>query len=121
MSPRSTPPSRADLPGSDPYGAHRSLTPAGALPQQAWRLDNDFTRLFHGETLLGVETLNVDAASFAQMEAAAAQAGATGDGLDSEIAHMVLRTVADRGKQHNPVTGSGGMLLGRVLQVGAGR
>ena len=25
--------------------------------------------------------------------------------------------IAERGKQHNPVTGSGGMLLGRVLQV----
>jgi L-erythro-3,5-diaminohexanoate dehydrogenase len=28
--------------------------------------------------------------------------------------------VRDRGKQHNPVTGSGGMLLGRVAWVGAG-
>ena len=34
---------------------------------------------------------------------------------------MVLRTVAERGKQHNPVTGSGGMLLGRVVQVAPGR
>ncbi len=33
----------------------------------------------------------------------------------------VLRTVADRGKQHNPVTGSGGMLLGKVLQIAPGR
>jgi L-erythro-3,5-diaminohexanoate dehydrogenase len=55
--------------------------------------------------LLAVETLNIDAASFAQI----AEGG--------DPAHMVLRTVADRGKQHNPVTGSGGMLLGRVIQV----
>ncbi|HEY8041887.1 MAG TPA: L-erythro-3,5-diaminohexanoate dehydrogenase [Polyangiaceae bacterium] len=59
--------------------------------------------------LLAVETLNVDAASFVQME----QAG--------DVAHIVLRTVADRGKQHNPVTGSGGMLLGRVVQIAPGR
>ena len=39
----------------------------------------------------------------------------------SDPAHIVLRTVAERGKQHNPVTGSGGMLLGRVLQVAPGR
>jgi L-erythro-3,5-diaminohexanoate dehydrogenase len=102
----------------DAFGAHRSLEPAGALPQQAWRLDNDFTRLFQGETLLEVATLNVDAASFVQMERAAAESGAD---VDGEVAHMVLRTVADRGKQHNPATGSGGMLLGSVVQVGAGR
>jgi L-erythro-3,5-diaminohexanoate dehydrogenase len=68
-------------------------------------LDNDFTRLFAGEVLLAVETLNIDAASFTQME------------KEGDPSHIVLRTVADRGKQHNPVTGSGGMLLGRVLQV----
>jgi L-erythro-3,5-diaminohexanoate dehydrogenase len=72
-------------------------------------VDNDFSRLFEGEVLLGVETLNVDAASFTQME------------KDGDVTATVLRTVADRGKQHNPVTGSGGMLLGRVLQIAPGR
>ena len=72
-----------------------------------------------------METLNVDAASFGQMEQAARLAG-TGlqephADVGRDVAHMVVRTVADRGKQHNPVTGSGGMLLGRVVQVEAGR
>ena len=62
-------------PGGDAYGTHRALEPPGALPQPAWRLDNDFTRLFRGEMLVAVETLNIDAASFAQMEEAARQAG----------------------------------------------
>jgi L-erythro-3,5-diaminohexanoate dehydrogenase len=74
-------------------------------------VDNDFSRLFEGEVLLGVETLNVDAASFTQMEKEGA----------GDVTATVLRTVADRGKQHNPVTGSGGMLLGRVLQIAPGR
>jgi L-erythro-3,5-diaminohexanoate dehydrogenase len=73
------------------------------------RVDNGFSRLFQGEVLLAVETLNIDAASFTQME------------KEGDPAHIVLRTVADRGKQHNPVTGSGGMLLGRVLQIAPGR
>src|ERR1700722_18063164 len=106
MSPREQHPDRVVLPGGDPHGTHRAIDPPGALPQQAWRLDNDFTRLFQGETLIAVETVNVDAASFAQMEAAAVEAGATGEGVDREVAHIVLRTVGDRGKQHNPVTGS---------------
>jgi L-erythro-3,5-diaminohexanoate dehydrogenase len=88
-------------------------------------LDNDFARLFVGELLLGVETLNIDAASFRQMEDAAGQkighldrpelAGLSAE--DAAVAAQVLATVDARGKQHNPVTGSGGMLLGRVLQV----
>ncbi|HLK38156.1 MAG TPA: hypothetical protein VKU41_15445, partial [Polyangiaceae bacterium] len=100
--------------GGDRYGTHRSVDPRGALPQPAWRLDNDFSRLFEGEVLVAVETLNVDAASFAQMEGAARQVDPD---VGVGIAHIVLRTVGERGKQHNPATGSGGMLLGRVLQV----
>ncbi len=89
-------------------------------------MDNDFTRLFQGEGLVAVETLNIDAASFAQMEEAARKTGAgEGEGeresVERELAHIIIRTVADRGKQHNPVTDSGGMFLGRVLQVAAGR
>lgn len=109
--------------GGDPYGTHRVIAPAGALPQPAWQLDNDFSRLFSGETLVAVDALNLDAASFVQIEASAREAmvaaGAAGAGEDrlwEEIAHIVLRTVAERGKQHNPVTGSGGMLVGRTLQ-----
>jgi L-erythro-3,5-diaminohexanoate dehydrogenase len=92
-----------------PFGSNRSLEPASSLPQPAWRLDNDFSKLYPGEMLVAVETLNVDAASFRQME----EASGSADG----VAALVLQTVRDRGKQHNPKTGSGGMLLGRVLQI----
>jgi L-erythro-3,5-diaminohexanoate dehydrogenase len=107
--------------GGDPYGSHRVVDPRGALPQPAQRLDADFSRLFDGETLLAVETLNIDAASFVQMESAARSAGSDEASVDAHIVQTVLATVAARGKQHNPVTGSGGMLLGRVLQATGGR
>lgn len=95
-------------PGGEPLGTHRSLEPRGALPQPAARLDNDFTGLFDGELLVHVDTLNIDAASFRQMEEVS---GGTDEGVRAEV----QKTVAARGKQHNPVTGSGGMLLGRVV------
>ncbi len=95
----------------DPLGVHRVLEPKGALPQPAWRLDNDVKRRFETEVHVAVETLNIDAASFRQMEAASR-------GSDAGIAELVRQTVETRGKQHNPVTGSGGMLLGRVAWVG---
>ncbi len=95
----------------DPFGSHRVLEPSGALPQPAWRLDNDPGRRFETEIHVAVETLNIDAASFRQLEAASG-------GNDERIAELVRKTVEERGKQHNPVTGSGGMLIGRVTWVG---
>jgi L-erythro-3,5-diaminohexanoate dehydrogenase len=77
-------------------------------------VDNDFSRLFAGELLISVDTLNIDAASFRQMEEAGAAAA---EPPAAALERLVGHTVATRGKQHNPVTGSGGMLLGRVRQV----
>jgi L-erythro-3,5-diaminohexanoate dehydrogenase len=104
---------------ADPFGSHRALEPPGSLPQPAQRLDNDFSRLFDGEMLVAVETLNIDAASFRQMEDVAGKDGSSD--VSAGVAAQVLHTVHARGKQHNPVTGSGGMLLGRVLQRAGGR
>jgi len=100
-----------ERPGA-PFGTHRVLEPRGLLPQPAHRLDNRFDVLWDNEIVVDVETLNIDAASFRQMEAAAA-------GDPPGIADLVRRTVDERGKQHNPVTNSGGMLLGVVRHVGS--
>src|SRR6478672_6731775 len=89
------------------FGTHRVIAPPGTLPQAAARLDNDMSRVFDNEIVLEVERLNIDSASFVQMAAA------------GDVAAQVLETVRTRGKQHNPVTGSGGMLLGRVARVGS--
>jgi L-erythro-3,5-diaminohexanoate dehydrogenase len=69
--------------------------------------------------LVAVETLNIDAASFRQMEETASDRSEAA--LKATVAAQVLETVRRRGKQHNPVTGSGGMLLGRVLELAPGR
>ncbi|MGE5701309.1 MAG: L-erythro-3,5-diaminohexanoate dehydrogenase [Clostridia bacterium] len=93
------------------YGSHRVLEPAGVLPQAAWKLD--FTmQLYENELLIDVEMLNIDAASFRQMREQA--------GTEAGVAELILQTVAERGKQHNPVTGSGGMLIGTVRAIGSG-
>jgi len=93
-----------------PYGSHRVIEPPGALPQAAWRVDNT-PRAHANEILIDVEALNVDSASFRQMREACADDPAA-------IGAAVLSIVRERGKQHNPVTGSGGMLVGRVAEIG---
>ena len=94
----------------DPYGLRRVVRPQGVLPQQAEVLDPRLP-LGPDELRIDVEHLNVDAASFRQIEA---EQG----GDPARIAARVKAIVAERGKQHNPVTGSGGMLIGRVAEVG---
>ncbi len=93
-----------------PFGSHRVIEPEGFLPQAAWKLDNTMEPR-DNELLIDVDKLNVDAASFRQIRE---EAG----GDVEQIRAIILRTVAERGKQHNPVTGSGGMLLGSVNRAG---
>jgi L-erythro-3,5-diaminohexanoate dehydrogenase len=95
---------------SSPVGLHRVLEPVGVLPQAAWRLDPD-PRLADDEVRVRVERLNLDAASFRQLSD---KHGGDGDAVRAEV----LEIVRTRGKMHNPVTGSGGMLVGTVDEVG---
>lgn len=94
---------------ASPVGLHRVLSPAGVLPQAAERLD-DRPELWPDEVRVAVRRLNLDAASYRQL------ASEHGDG--AAIRAAVLDIVANRGKMHNPVTGSGGMLIGTVEEVG---
>lgn len=94
----------------DPYGLRRVVRPPGVLPQRASVLDPSLP-LGEDELSIDVEALNVDSASFRQMADAAG-----GDPV--AIGAEVVRIVGERGKLHNPVTGSGGMLIGRVKSVG---
>jgi L-erythro-3,5-diaminohexanoate dehydrogenase len=92
-------------------GSHRVVEPRGALPQAAYRLDATPAALAN-EILCDVEALNIDSASFRQI------AEASG-GDEARVRAHVLALVAERGKHHNPVTGSGGMFVGRVREIGA--
>ena len=63
--------------------------------------------------LLGAigSALNIDAASFTQIKK---EAG----GDEAKVRETILGIVGQRGKMHNPVTGSGGMLIGTVREIG---
>jgi L-erythro-3,5-diaminohexanoate dehydrogenase len=100
---------RVDV-SSDPTGLHRVLDDAAVLPQAAERLDTR-RELWPDEVRVRVERLNLDAASFRQLERTHA-----GDG--AAVRAAVLDIVATRGKMQNPETGSGGMLVGTVEEVG---
>lgn len=93
-----------------PYGTHRVLQPHGTLPQPAEKLDNSM-EIYDNELLIDVQTLNIDSASYTQIRRSCSD--------DAEqMKKMILSIVNDRGKLQNPVTGSGGMLIGTVKEIG---
>lgn len=90
-------------------GIHRVLDPPGTLPQPAWKLDNT-PKAYATETLVNVQKLHINSASFTQIAHA----------CEHDPARMrghIMDIIARRGKMHNPVTGSGGVLLGTIEQL----
>lgn len=92
------------------YGTHRVIEPKSVLPQPAVKIDNNMD-IYDNEILIDVQALNIDSASFTQIEEEANH--------DIEkIKAKILEIVAERGKMQNPVTGSGGMLIGTIEKIG---
>jgi L-erythro-3,5-diaminohexanoate dehydrogenase len=91
-------------------GAHRVIEPKGTLPQAAERLDCS-APLHDSELVLDVELLNLDATSHRQIRRACG-------GDPHRMAGTIADIVAQRGKMHNPQTGSGGILVGCAAQIG---
>jgi L-erythro-3,5-diaminohexanoate dehydrogenase len=95
----------------DLYGLSRVIGEKGVLPQRARKLDPSLP-CREAELLIDVESLNIDAASFKQIKDDVG-------GDPARIASRIQEIVGERGKMQNPVTGSGGMLIGRVKELGA--
>ncbi len=100
---------------SDPVGLHRVRDTERVLPQAARRLDTA-PALAADEVRVRVERLNIDAASYRQLAGSHTLPDGSVDGV--AVREAVLGIVAERGKMQNPVTGSGGMLIGTVEEVG---
>jgi len=92
------------------YGLHRVIEPKGVLPQPAEKIDNSM-EIYDNEILIDVEILNIDSASFTQIKE---EVGAS----EEKIKEKMMEIVNKRGKHHNPVTGSGGMLIGTIAEMG---
>jgi len=94
----------------NPLGVKRVLDPKGVFPQAADSLDSSLP-IYQDEILIEVDRLNLDSASFYQLSKEAQQD-------QNKISQRILKITRERGKMQNPVTGSGGMLVGTVVQKG---
>ncbi len=92
------------------YGTHRVLEPKGTLPQGAYKIDPTPV-CYANECLIEVDVLNIDSASFVQIKEVC-------NNDEEKMKEMILGIVKRQGKMQNPVTKSGGMLIGTVKEVG---
>lgn len=92
------------------YGTHRVISPIGTLPQTAEKINNEMV-CYDNEILVDVDTLNIDSASFTQIKNVC-------DSDKEKMREMIENIVNSKGKMQNPVTGSGGMFLGRIKEIG---
>ena len=77
----------------DKYGIHRVIEPQGVLTQAALKIDNDMTKKYSNEIICDVISLNIDSASFTQIEEACG-------GDIEKIKEMILGIVNECGKMH---------------------
>lgn len=94
------------------YGIHRVLEPKGVLTQAALKIDNSVDEYYDNEIVCDVISLNIDSASFTQI------VGEVGRD-EKKVAERIMQIVGERGKMQNPVTGSGGMFIGKVCHIGS--
>ena len=105
-----------------PYGTHRVIEPKGVLPQPADVIDNTM-EIYDNEVLIDVKTLNIDSASFTEIVRRTCDGKKPAD-IEGDVAEMekvketMKSIVAKAGKHKNPWTGSGGMLIGTVKEIG---
>ena len=92
------------------YGTHRVIEPQGLLPQAADKIDNT-PEIWSNEILIDVIALQPTATA---MHSIKEKCGTDLEAIKAEI----MAIVEDRGKFQDPVTKSGGMLIGTVKEIG---
>lgn len=93
------------------YGTNRVLEPKHVLPTSAWKLDNS-RYVFPGEMRIDVKQIHIESTSFKEICLEA-------NDNDARIRQKIMDIVIRRGKLHNPVTDTGGLLYGTVAEIGS--
>lgn len=95
----------------DRFGVSRVLEPPHVLSTSAWKVDN--AREIHpNEMRVAIRRLHIESTSFKQI---CIEANNDPDRIKEKIRDIVIR----RGKLHNPVTDTGGVVYGVVEAIGA--
>ena len=91
------------------YGIDRVVSPPGVFPAAAWELDNS-REIRSGEIRVSLRRIHIESTSFLNISQ---MAGGDEDLMKERIIDIVMT----RGKLHNPVTDTGGVLHGVIEEI----
>lgn len=94
------------------YGIQRVLEPKNVLPTSAWKLDNG-RNIYPDELRVSIKRIHLEGTGFKQI---CTESNDDEKKIKQNIIDMVIR----RGKLHNPVTDTGGLVMGTVEEIGSG-
>ncbi|WP_324825434.1 sigma-54 dependent transcriptional regulator [Sinanaerobacter sp. ZZT-01] len=92
------------------YGINRVMEPNHVLPTSAWRINND-RDIYPNELRINVQKIHIESTSFRQI---CIECNNNMERIKERILHIVEK----RGKLHNPVTDTGGVIFGTVEEIG---
>lgn len=93
------------------FGVSRVMEPKGAVPATAWKLDNQ-RQISPKEIRIRLETVHIEWDNFNQI--------CSHCGYDEmRIKARIMQIIEERGKLHNPFTGSGGLFMGTIEEIGS--
>jgi len=92
------------------YGIKRVLEPQHVLPTSAWKLDNG-RNICPDELKVSIKRIHLEGTGFKQI---CTESNDDEKKIKQTIVDMVIR----RGKLHNPITDTGGLVMGVVEEIG---
>lgn len=92
------------------YGIKRVLEPQHVLPTSAWKLDNS-RNIYPDEMRVSIKRIHLEGTGFKQI-------CTESNNDEKKIKQNITDMVIMRGKLHNPVTDTGGLVMGTVEEIG---
>ncbi len=92
------------------YGTKRVLEPQCVLPTSAWKLDNS-RDIYPDEMRVSIKRIHLEGTSFKQICTET-------NNNEQKIRQKIIDITIRRGKLHNPVTDTGGLVCGTVEEIG---
>ena len=93
------------------YGMERVLEPQHVLPTSAWRLDNS-RNIYPEELRVSIKRIHLEGTGFKQICTEV-------NDDEQKIKQQIIDIVIRRGKLHNPVTDTGGLVMGVIEEIGS--
>lgn len=93
------------------YGIRRVLEPQHVLPTSAWKLDNS-RNIYSDELRVSIKRIHLEGTGFKQICTEV-------NDDEKKIKQQIIDIVIKRGKLHNPVTDTGGLVMGVIEEIGA--